>query len=249
MQAFLFDSLGKQELPYFYLGKLDATTSEQNEYLVAKKFRLVIYPNYIQPESLGGQDFILDFKKIRPACPKTMEYLVTVRANPTILGPGKFDDEFPAIRFLNPRLDFPEQIKIKTSYQPRIVGAISVPRMQAKQTPKISDELLTLFANKSDSVAITLTNIGDRPIELGNWQAADHKQNAEIIILKNSCENRRIDPNTDCNLTIKKATDNPLSGSLYSWSTEGVSGKYFVPIIFDVEKMNATYITTGIRHH
>ena len=169
-----------------------------------------------------------------------MEYLVTVRANPTILGLGKFDDEFLAIRFLNPRLDFPEQIKIKTSYQPRIVGAISVPRIQIKQTPNISDELLTLFANKIDSVAITLTNVGDRPIELGNWQAGDHKQNTEIIILKNSCENRRIDPNTDCNLTIKKTTNNALSGKLYSWSTEGVSGKYFVPIIFDIEKIGSS---------
>ena len=248
-RALLFSASGKERLTYFNLGNLDVTTAEPDEYLIAKQFRIVLFPKQLSLEALGGRDFAVDLQETKARCPSTKEYLVSFRVNPTILGSGRFDNEFQAIRFLDNRLDFPELIHVKATYKSRIVGAISMPNIQAKETPANKDALSALFKNKTNNVTISLENIGDRPIELGQWEDAEEQQKRELIIVRNSCENARIDSFSRCDITFQKVSNRPLNSSLYSWVTKGKAGNYLAPIILDIEKFSDNHIGFGIRHH
>ena len=223
LQAFLFDETGTKLLSHFDLGQLDVTTDRFDaDYLMSsKRFRLVLFPRKLRFQSLAS-GALINGKAIKPRCSSTNEYLLEAGVIPTKTGPGKFDSDVLPFKIFD-RADL-EHPTIKKSYQEQITGHLSMPWLELDEFSVSRATLKTLFGlgnngMGNNNVKMTLKNTGNRSLRFSRWEGVDDKQDREITIQENSCENIQLESRGHCDLSITKSSVKPLSKKFYSWGT------------------------------
>ena len=248
-RAFLFDETGKQLLTHFDLGHLDVVTDGKSDFIVApRKFRLVFYPKRLILENFSSQTVYLIDKKVKARCTLTSEYLVQVGFSASALKLGKFDREAGFLA-RDPKLLPPEDVNgISRTYEDRVSGSISIPAIELVESTHLQTALKLFFGSGNKNIVITLENTGDRPLHFGAWEKADHQQEQEITIQKNTCVNILLEPSGRCEITISKTSENALSKDFYYWASMPRVGNFMLPVILDIQKLGNSEVEVSVRN-
>ena len=242
--AILFDENGTKINTSLDLGHLDISTlaSSKDFFIPSKKFRLILFPKTLRMDALCSMSNCVYQKKIKSQCPATTEYVFSVGVVPYKFGPGKFENDL----YLNlSDTNQNSQSEINYAFEQKISGVLSMAWVNAKQTEAVSQSLKRLFGDSEKSVEIQLINVGDRPIQLGTWEASTYNSK-NLNIQSDNCSNKNLAPNETCNLYVKK--DAPLSpkNKNYSWINFGKKDGSFIE--FELEKFDDGTVTGSIKN-
>lgn len=248
-RAFLFNATGTELLTHFDIGHLDVAKNKLDaDYIISsQQFRLVLFPKRLEFDNYDTQSIGLWKKKIQARCPLTSEYILNVGVVAQNFKPGKLDTEVN-IKIIDPKLRFPEYTNVKLAYRNVIKGALSMPRTDVDESSLSQNSLKSLFGVGKNSAKIMIRNTGDRPLRFSEWEKADHQQEQEITIQKNTCVNILLEPSGRCEITISKTSENALSKDFYYWASMPRVGNFMLPVILDIQKLGNSEVEVSVRN-
>jgi hypothetical protein len=194
------------------LGSSTVTASSDEGIEANKKFRIILFPKDLTLDSLDGQVVSESFKRIKPQCPLTSEYIVSIGLYPPRMGAGKFEYDMH-VELHDPKSDNPDPVETITR---KVTGILFMPWIKVQDTKTLNSELKNLLNNSDKSVEIQLTNAGNKPIQLGAWQVGN-KQSQDLHMQDKSCENQTIRPLEVCSVILSKTGQGQLKEQAYIW--------------------------------
>jgi hypothetical protein len=166
-------------------------------------------------------------KKLAPRCAGTAEYAIRFGLTPSKFGPGMFETESTL------SLDDPK-VRLDANGDAlagkKLVGSVSMPWMElASGNDKLA--LANFNQKKAKEVTIVLTNAGDRPIQLGEWEKYPDS-NPALALSESTCSRGPIAPQGQCSLTLSRdanrASDEAEQGAF--WEALSIDERHAVKL-------------------
>lgn len=215
--AVLLTQDGEKVLQDVQLGDFDMSDKRDwRDFIPSRnKFKLIIKPKRIVLENFCSMADRVEAEAVRPTCADTREYIVTFSLNPRKFGPGEFDHEFNFWLLDTKEQDRVDE-EIKYAFDKNGKGVFRMGFGTITQRKGTSERIMKLLNGDSGPVTIDLLNIGNSPLELGNWQAMDGGTGS-LTLDSSSCSQIKLPPGEICKLVLDNPTRTPVKLQYLTW--------------------------------
>lgn len=214
--AVLLTQDGNTMLKEIDLGEFDMSNKRDWRDFVPSRnrFRLIIKPKRFVLENSGSMADVIEAQAVRPTCPDTREYIITISLNPRKLGPGEFDYD------LNFWLLDEEQNRVSEyiyyGFDRNAKGVFRMGFGTMIQRKGTAERIMKLASGGSGPVTLDLLNTGNSPLELGAWEAMEGGTES-LTLDSSSCSHITVPPGGICKLILDNPTRTPMPLKYLAW--------------------------------
>jgi hypothetical protein len=215
--AVLLNESRDKILTDFQVGEFDFSDKSKWNDLIpsAKKFRLIVRPANIHLKDECSLSSCVAKVEVKPICPNSREYFVTLQLNPRKFGPGPFESEFD-LRLFDKKTELPVEASMKLNFAQKMVGFFYMPTASIIQRPETSNKISQLLKGTEAKVDLELINNGNRTLNLGKWDKMDLSEGT-IALDSTECQNITLAPGALCKLSLSNPSKRPVTETYHYW--------------------------------